>query len=127
MFKIKVNVFFVCSGLLCIFIPNGIDAVESYSRDSRHRGVVELAPYQIRVNIIHPDCVYDTSVWTKKILRDRAKQYGISVENYKSRNLLKKSVHSMDVAEVVSFLASKEAAKTTGAQVPVDGGNDRII
>jgi len=47
MFKIKVNVFFVCSGLLCIFIPNGIDAVESYSRDSRHRGVVELAPYQI--------------------------------------------------------------------------------
>ena len=88
---------------------------------------IELAPYQIRVNIIHPDCVYDTSVWTKKILRDRAKQYGISVENYKSRNLLKKSVHSMDVAEVVSFLASKEAAKTTGAQVPVDGGNDRII
>ena len=46
-FNIKINIFFVCSGLLWIFSPNGIDAVESYSRDSAHRGVVDLAPYQI--------------------------------------------------------------------------------
>jgi len=88
---------------------------------------LELAPYQIRVNIVHPDCVYDTAVWTKRILQDRAKQYGISMKKYKSRNLLKKPVHSRDVAEIVSFLASKQSAKTTGAQIPVDGGNDRII
>ena len=88
---------------------------------------LELAPHKIRVNIVHPDCVYDTAVWTKKILQDRAKQYGISVKDYKSRNLLNKPVYSRDVAEIVSFLASKMSAKTTGAQIPVDGGNDRII
>ena len=88
---------------------------------------LELAPYQIRVNIVHPDCVYETAVWTEKILKNRAKEYGISVKKYKSRNLLKKPVHSRDVAEIVSFLASNHSKKITGAQIPVDGGNDRII
>ena len=55
------------------------------------------------------------------------KEYGLSIENYKKRNLLKTNVSSSDVAELASFLASSKSIKTTGAQIPVDGGNDRII
>ena len=47
MFNCKKKYFIVCSGLLWIFPPNGIWAVESYLRDSAHRGVIDLSPYQI--------------------------------------------------------------------------------
>ncbi len=88
---------------------------------------IELSKYNIRVNTIHPDCVYDTDSWSDKTLETRAKQYGISVSDYKRRNLLKTDVSSSDVAELVAFLASSRSSKTTGAQVPIDGGNDRIV
>ena len=55
------------------------------------------------------------------------KQYGLSVSDYKRRNLLKTDVSSSDVAELVAFLASTKSSKTTGTQVPIDGGNDRVI
>ena len=88
---------------------------------------IELSKYNIRVNTVHPDCVYDTDVWSHKILKARAKQYGLSVSEYKRRNLLKTDVSSADVAELVAFLTSTKSSKTTGAQIPIDGGNDRII
>ena len=88
---------------------------------------IELSKYNIRVNTVHPDCVYDTDVWSHKILKARAKQYGLSVSEYKRRNLLKTDVSSADVAELVAFLVSTKSSKTTGAQIPIDGGNDRII
>jgi len=88
---------------------------------------IELSKYNIRVNTVHPDCVYDTNVWSDKILKARAKQYELSVSEYKRRNLLKTDVSSADVAELVAFFASTKSSKTTGAQIPIDGGNDRII
>jgi rhamnose utilization protein RhaD (predicted bifunctional aldolase and dehydrogenase)/NAD(P)-dependent dehydrogenase (short-subunit alcohol dehydrogenase family) len=88
---------------------------------------IELSKYNIRVNIIHPDCVYDTDIWSDKILKTRAKEYGLSINDYKRRNLLKTNVSSFDVAELVAFLASSKSSKTTGAQIPIDGGNERII
>ena len=88
---------------------------------------IELSKYNIRVNTVHPDCVYDTNVWSDKILKARAEQYSMSIRDYKRRNLLKTSVSSSDVAELVVFLASTKSSKTTGAQIPIDGGNDRII
>ncbi|MBF2077467.1 MAG: bifunctional aldolase/short-chain dehydrogenase [Synechococcales cyanobacterium T60_A2020_003] len=87
---------------------------------------LELAP-DIRVNILHPDCVYDTGIWTPEILTSRAERYGLSVDEYKSRNLLKQSVSSQDVAQLVCTMASNVFAKTTGAQIPIDGGSDRVI
>ena len=30
--------------------------------------LIELSKYNIRVNTVHPDCVYDTDVWSKDIL-----------------------------------------------------------
>ena len=88
---------------------------------------IELSEYNIRVNAVHPDCVYDTNVWSNKILKTREKQYGLSISEYKRRNLLKTDVSSSDVAELVAFLASTKSSKTTGAQIPIDGGNVRII
>ena len=89
--------------------------------------VLELGKFGIRVNILHPDCVYDTGLWTTKALNSSAKRYGLSVEEYKSRNILKKHVTSKEVATLVCAMAGKVFAKTTGAQIPIDGGNDRVI
>jgi enoyl-[acyl-carrier-protein] reductase (NADH) len=49
------------------------------------------------------------------------------VEAYKTRNLLMVEVHSRDVAELAAELCGELFAKTTGAQLPVDGGNERVV
>lgn len=87
----------------------------------------ELGKDNIRVNTIHPNAVFDTAVWTDEMLEGRAKSYGISVDEYKANNVLHTAVTSKNVAEMVSAMAGKAFAKTTGSQVPVDGGNERVI
>ncbi len=88
---------------------------------------LELAPKGIRVNIIHPNQVFDTAIWTPAVLASRAKNYKMSVTEYKTNNLLKTEITSRDVANLVCTMAGPVFAKTTGAQVPIDGGNDRVI
>ncbi|NQT09680.1 MAG: bifunctional aldolase/short-chain dehydrogenase [Desulfobacteraceae bacterium] len=88
---------------------------------------LELAADGIRVNIIHPDAVFDTGIWTQEVLNERAKHYGLSVEEYKTKNLLKTEVTSKNVADLVCCMAGPAFAKTTGAQIPIDGGNERVI
>jgi len=88
---------------------------------------LELGPRGVRVNVVHPHAVMDTALWTPEILQSRAQHYGMSVEQYKRNNLLRVEVTSKDVAELVAAMAGPLFAKTTGAQVPVDGGSDRII
>ncbi len=88
---------------------------------------LELAPKGIRVNVVHPNQVFDTAIWTKDVLKQRAKSYGLSVEEYKTNNLLKVEITSKDVAVLVCVLAGGVFGKTTGAQIPIDGGNDRVI
>jgi NAD(P)-dependent dehydrogenase (short-subunit alcohol dehydrogenase family) len=88
---------------------------------------LELGVHGIRVNTLHPDAVYDTALWTDELLEARANAYGISVEDYKRKNILRTEVASADVAEAVFLLAGTRFGKTTGAQIPVDGGNDRVI
>jgi len=88
---------------------------------------LELGGDGIRVNTIHPNAVYDTAIWTEKVLADRAQRYHLTVEEYKRNNVLKTEVGSADVAKLVCLLAGTSMAKTTGAQIPVDGGNERVI
>ncbi len=88
---------------------------------------LELGPRGVRVNTIHPDHIFDTGIWTEEVLEGRAKHYGMTVEDYKTRNLLKVEIVSRDVAELVCALAGGAFSRTTGAQVPIDGGNDRVI
>ena len=88
---------------------------------------LELGADNIRVNTIHPNAVFDTGVWTVEVLAGRAQSYGMSIEDYKANNVLHTSVASSNVADMVCAMAGKAFAKTTGAQVPVDGGNERVI
>jgi NAD(P)-dependent dehydrogenase (short-subunit alcohol dehydrogenase family) len=81
----------------------------------------------IRVNMIHPHAVFDTGIWTDEVLKSRAEKYGISVKEYKTRNLLKVELTSHDIGELVCEMLGPVFSKTTGAQVPVDGGSDRVI
>ena len=88
---------------------------------------LELAPHNVRVNIIHPDAVFDTKLWTPEALQRSAERYGLTVEQYKKRNLMKCEITSRDIGLMVASMAGPAFAKTTGAQIPVDGGNDRTI
>lgn len=88
---------------------------------------LEWAGDGIRVNIVHPDAVFDTGLWTPKLLAERANKYHMTVEQYKRRNLLHTEISSDTVASAVVRLCSAEFSATTGAQVPVDGGSDRVI
>jgi len=88
---------------------------------------LEMAKYGVRVNVLHPDAVFDTGIWSDEMLATRAAHYGISVEQYKRKNLLRSEIRSKDVAALAAALAGPLFAHTTGAQVPIDGGNERVI
>lgn len=88
---------------------------------------LEWGADNIRVNALHPDCVFDTGIWSEEVLAARAQHYGLTVEQYKRKNILKTEVSSHDVAELVAECCGPLFAKTTGAQLPIDGGNDRVI
>jgi rhamnose utilization protein RhaD (predicted bifunctional aldolase and dehydrogenase)/NAD(P)-dependent dehydrogenase (short-subunit alcohol dehydrogenase family) len=88
---------------------------------------LELAEDGIRVNTIHPNAVFDTALWTPQLLAARAASYGLSEEQYRRNTLLGQEVRSSDVAAAAVLLSGPGFARTTGAQIPVDGGNDRVI
>ncbi len=88
---------------------------------------LEWASDSIRINQIHPDGVFDTGIWTDDVLAQRASRHGVSVAEYKSRNLLHTEVTSRDVAELAAEMCGPLFAKITGAQVPIDGGNERVV
>lgn len=81
----------------------------------------------IRINSLHPNAVFDTAIWTDEVLASRAKHYGLTVDEYKTNNVLKVEVRSRDVAELAAEMCGALFAKTTAAQVAVDGGNERVI
>ena len=76
---------------------------------------------------MHPDAVFDTGLWSDEVLEARAASYGMTVEAYKRRNLLGIEITAADVARVVVALCGDAFRATTGAQVPIDGGSDRVI
>ncbi len=88
---------------------------------------LEWGKDRIRINTLHPNAVFDTAIWTAEVLETRAQSYGLTVEQYKAKNVLKVEVTSHDVAELAAEMCGPLFAKTTGAQLPVDGGNERVI
>lgn len=81
----------------------------------------------IRVNVVHPNQVFDTGIWSDDVLTNRAASYGLSIDEYKKNNILHTTITSHDVARLVVELCGDVFARTTGAQIPIDGGNDRVI
>ena len=81
----------------------------------------------IRVNVVHPDAVFDTGLWTDALVAERAAAYGLTPEQYRTRNVLGAEVRAEHVADAIVALCGPTFARTTGAQIAVDGGNDRVI
>jgi NAD(P)-dependent dehydrogenase (short-subunit alcohol dehydrogenase family) len=88
---------------------------------------LEWADAGIRVNVVHPDAVFDTGLWTEELIAERAARYGLTSQEYKQRNLLHVEITSATVAGIVADLCSNRFAATTGAQIPIDGGSERVI
>jgi len=81
----------------------------------------------IRLNTLHPNAVFDTGIWTDEVLKSRAEHYGLTIESYKTNNILGVEVNSIDVSELAAELCGPLFSKTTAAQIPIDGGNERVI
>ncbi|HMO58380.1 MAG TPA: SDR family oxidoreductase, partial [Roseiflexaceae bacterium] len=81
----------------------------------------------IRVNVVHPNAVFDTGIWSDEVLASRAASYGMTVDAYRTNNLLRIEITSRDVAQLAAEMCGDTFARTTGAQVPIDGGNERVI
>ncbi len=81
--QLKANMFFVFTGLLLLLLPQGVTAVETFSRDSEHRGIVDLSPFQI-----YPENRVGNGIYLDKKLLDSHPQRMIlnitSIKNTKS-------------------------------------------
>jgi rhamnose utilization protein RhaD (predicted bifunctional aldolase and dehydrogenase)/NAD(P)-dependent dehydrogenase (short-subunit alcohol dehydrogenase family) len=78
---------------------------------------------RIRVQIVHPDNVFDTGIWTPEILEQRARCRNMTVNEYRRANFLRTEIGSQDVAELIVTLCGSAFSKTTGAQIAIDGGS----
>ena len=90
---------------------------------------LDFAKQGIRCNAINPDGVVTGSgIWSDAWKEQTAKTLGIDpdqlVDYYKNRSLLGVAVTPDDCAEAIAWLASDaRSSRTTGAVIPVDGGN----
>jgi rhamnose utilization protein RhaD (predicted bifunctional aldolase and dehydrogenase)/NAD(P)-dependent dehydrogenase (short-subunit alcohol dehydrogenase family) len=81
---------------------------------------LELGPEGVRVNALNPDRIR-SGLLSPAMVAERAKARGVSEAAYMAGNLLGAEVVAEDVAQAFVFAALLE--KTTGAVIPVDGGN----
>jgi NAD(P)-dependent dehydrogenase (short-subunit alcohol dehydrogenase family) len=79
---------------------------------------------RIRVQIVHPDNVFDTGIWTPEVLAQRARCRSMTVDEYRRANFLRTEICSQDVAELVVTVCGSAFSKTTGAQIAIDGGSE---
>jgi rhamnose utilization protein RhaD (predicted bifunctional aldolase and dehydrogenase)/NAD(P)-dependent dehydrogenase (short-subunit alcohol dehydrogenase family) len=74
----------------------------------------------VRVNAVNPDRIR-SGLLTAAMVAERAKARGLSKAVYMAGNLLHAEVTAADVAQ--AFVLAARLEKTTGAVIPVDGGN----
>ncbi len=92
---------------------------------------LELAEFNIRVNAICPGNLLDSPLWTdgqNSLFNQYAANSGLTVEQVRWKYLdqvpMKRSCRYEDVANVLVFLASDQAAYMTGQAVNVTGGQE---
>jgi NAD(P)-dependent dehydrogenase (short-subunit alcohol dehydrogenase family) len=137
--------FFSCRAAARAMIPSGAGSIVTvgsiFGRDTpagagvygaTKAGVIalthalarELGPYGIRVNCVSPGNMATEMHWTA--LRRRSTAVGLPfeqvVEEVRAGIPLGRHGTGADVAAVVSFLASDDAAYVTGQTINVDGG-----
>jgi rhamnose utilization protein RhaD (predicted bifunctional aldolase and dehydrogenase)/NAD(P)-dependent dehydrogenase (short-subunit alcohol dehydrogenase family) len=81
---------------------------------------LEYAAAGIRANAVNADGIR-SGIMTPGYIKSRAAAYGLTEEQYMSRNLLGREVTAEDVAQ--AFLQFAVARNTTGSFATVDGGN----
>jgi rhamnose utilization protein RhaD (predicted bifunctional aldolase and dehydrogenase)/NAD(P)-dependent dehydrogenase (short-subunit alcohol dehydrogenase family) len=81
---------------------------------------IDLASFGIRANAVNADRVR-TGLFSETLIAERAQARGVTPEQYFRANLLERETRAEDVAQAFAYLAQAEA--TTGAVLPVDGGN----
>ncbi len=113
--------------------PGAAFGAYSASKAGAHQlarvAALELAPFDVRVNMVAPDAVFGDeeipSVLWQTVGAERARAKGLDPatlpEQYRQRNLLKARVTPKHVAAAVMFFAERRTP-TTGAVLPVDGG-----
>ncbi len=117
-----------------VFDPGAAFGAYSASKAAAHQiakiAAMELAEIGVRVNMINPDAIFgddivDSKLW-ERVGPERMKSRGLDAEGlkeyYRQRSLLKLPVLAEHVGNAVVFFAS-ELTPTTGATLPVDGGN----
>jgi len=117
-----------------VFDPGAAFGAYSASKAGAHQiskiAALELAEMGVRVNMVNPDAVFGDDKIPSKLWGvvgpDRMKSRGLDPEGlqnyYQQRNLLKTRVLAEHVGNAVVFFAS-DLTPTTGAALPVDGGN----
>ncbi|MDD5677928.1 MAG: SDR family NAD(P)-dependent oxidoreductase [Kiritimatiellae bacterium] len=116
-----------------VFAPGAQFGAYSATKAAAHQlariASLELAGFDIRVNMVAPDAVFSdgkrkSGLWAE-VGPSRMKARGLDEKGledyYRSRNLLKARVTSDHVANAVLFFATRQTP-TTGATIPVDGG-----
>lgn len=81
---------------------------------------IEGGEHGIRSNAVNPDRIR-TNLLALGDLERRAQARGLELDAYFRSNLLQREVSADDVAQ--AFVALAQAESTTGAVLPVDGGN----
>lgn len=81
---------------------------------------IDLAPIGVRANAVNADRVR-TGLFSEALIEARAKARGTTPDAYFKTNLLGRETLASDVARAFAYLAA--ASATTGAVLPVDGGN----
>ncbi|MCX7725724.1 MAG: bifunctional aldolase/short-chain dehydrogenase [Chitinispirillaceae bacterium] len=116
-----------------VFSPGASFGAYSATKAAAHQlariASLELAPFNIRVNMVAPDAVFSygsckSGLWSA-VGPERMRSRGLDEkgleEYYRNRNLLKAKVEATHVAAAVEFFL-KRSTPTTGATIPVDGG-----
>lgn len=81
---------------------------------------IDLAPHGVRSNAVNADRVR-TGLFSEALIEARARARGTTADGYFKANLLGRETLASDVAQAFAYLAT--ASATTGAVIPVDGGN----
>lgn len=88
----------------------------------------ELGPHNIRVNAIRPGIVEGPRMFG--VIRDRAKQVGVSYEQmeaeYLSKISLRRMVTQQDIAAITAFLLSAAGSNISGQSIGIDGNMEAL-
>src|SRR5690606_14001084 len=116
-----------------VFAPGAGFGAYSATKAAAHQlariATLELAPADVRVNMVAPDAVFShesrpSGLWAE-VGPDRMKARGLDAEGleayYRDRHLLKARITATHVARAVSWFL-RRPTPTTGATLPLDGG-----